>query len=78
MNRVICDICGTEYPENAERCPICGYLRQGTEKLAVSQEVVERTKVQGGRYSNKNARKRRRARRNALRKERMKKNKNLL
>ena len=78
MNHIICDICGTEYPENAERCPICGYLRQGTEKVAVAREVVERTRVQGGRYSNKNARKRRRARRKALRRERMKKNKSLL
>ena len=25
MNKVICDICGTSYPENAEQCPICGY-----------------------------------------------------
>ena len=25
MEKVICDICGTSYPENAEQCPICGY-----------------------------------------------------
>ena len=25
MSKVICDICGTTYPESAEKCPICGY-----------------------------------------------------
>lgn len=25
MEKVICDICGTSYPEDAEQCPICGY-----------------------------------------------------
>lgn len=24
MNKVICDICGTSYPESAQECPICG------------------------------------------------------
>ena len=27
MNKVICDICGTSYPEDAQKCPICGYSR---------------------------------------------------
>lgn len=27
MNKVICEICGTSYPETAEQCPICGYTR---------------------------------------------------
>ena len=25
MKKIICDICGTVYPENAEKCPICGH-----------------------------------------------------
>jgi len=25
MEKVICDICGTSYPQDAEQCPICGY-----------------------------------------------------
>ena len=61
MNRIICDICGSEYPENAERCPICSYARQGTEKIAVSSAEAVRTKVKGGRFSNKNVKKRLRA-----------------
>ena len=24
MNKIICDICGTSYPETADKCPICG------------------------------------------------------
>ena len=27
MNKVICDICGTSYPDTADQCPICGYSR---------------------------------------------------
>ena len=36
MNRIICDICGCEYAETAEICPVCGYPRPGTEKAAVA------------------------------------------
>lgn len=28
MDKIICDICGTEYPENMENCPICGCSRE--------------------------------------------------
>lgn len=28
MNKVICDICGTSYPDTADQCPICGYSRE--------------------------------------------------
>ena len=24
MSKIICDICGTSYPETSEQCPICG------------------------------------------------------
>ena len=24
MNKVICDVCGTMYPDTAKQCPICG------------------------------------------------------
>lgn len=27
MGKIICEICGTTYPETAESCPICGYSR---------------------------------------------------
>lgn len=27
MSKILCDICGTAYPDTEERCPICGYSR---------------------------------------------------
>ena len=61
MNRIICDICGSEYPETADRCPICSYPRQGTEKAAAATGAAAQEKVKGGRFSDKNVRKRRKA-----------------
>ena len=65
MNRIICDICGCEYEETAEICPVCGYPRQGTEKIAAATAAVDRVKVKGGRFSSRNVRKRRKAQRRA-------------
>lgn len=28
MSKIICDICGTSYPDTADQCPICGYSRE--------------------------------------------------
>ena len=78
MNRIICDICGCEYEETAETCPICGYPRQGTEKTAVAVGAVERVKVKGGRFSSRNVRKRRKAQRKAAAAERERSDKPLL
>ena len=66
MNRIICDICGSEYSATEERCPICNYPRQGTEAAAAAAagEAV-RTKVKGGRFSNKNVKKRMKAQKKA-------------
>ena len=61
MNRIICDICGAEYPETEERCPVCNYPRQGTEKLAAAEGETVRTRVKGGRFSSKNVKKRKKA-----------------
>ena len=61
MDQIICDICGSAYPDTAERCPVCSYPRQGNEKTVQTQDQSQRTKVKGGRFSNKNVRKRRRA-----------------
>lgn len=59
MNRIICDICGSEYPENEERCPICSYPRQGNEKTVIAASAAPYTKIKGGRFSSKNVKKRR-------------------
>lgn len=61
MNQIICDICGCEYAETSEVCPVCGYPRQGTEKTVTAATAVEHVKVKGGRFSNKNVKKRRKA-----------------
>ena len=40
MNRVICDICGTEYPENAERLQalIVEAIREAVEEATIVEE----------------------------------------
>lgn len=59
MNRIICDICGSAYPETDERCPVCNYPRQGNEKqMAEASAELVQTKVKGGRFSSKNVKKR--------------------
>lgn len=65
MNRIICDICGSEYAQTSECCPICGYPRQGAEKTAAAAGTVDRAKVKGGRFSSKNVKKRRKAQQKA-------------
>ena len=48
MSKIICDICGTTYPESADICPICGCSRDAAEELlgeeTVSEEIVEEGK----------------------------------
>lgn len=67
MSKIICDICGTVFPDNAEVCPICGYPRQENEKTAtetqsVSVDTEQETKTskhtKGGHFSSKNVKKR--------------------
>ena len=65
MNKIICDTCGSEYPETMERCPVCTYPRQGTEKVVAAEAAAVATKVKGGRFSSKNVKKRQKAQRKA-------------
>ena len=65
MSKIICDVCGTAYPDTADQCPICGCARSGGNQPAVdmpdgAQAGEERTytPVKGGRYSAANVRKR--------------------
>lgn len=41
MNKIICDICGTTYPETAECCPICGYTQDSAEDFAAEDLLEE-------------------------------------
>lgn len=65
MSKVICDICGTTYPENASQCPICGTAKVGAAQTTAGEGVqsgvtneTEYTPVKGGRFSKSNVRKR--------------------
>ena len=50
MRKIVCDICGTTYPETAECCPICGCVREpdqsygGEDLLAGNGRFPERKK----------------------------------
>ena len=63
MNKIICDVCGTSYPETANQCPICGCARPGDAK-SVAGETGKRTEggsynfVRGGHFSKGNVRRR--------------------
>lgn len=62
MNKVICDICGTAYPDTAPKCPICGYAKVAAETTAAGAERRSTeggySAVKGGRFSKQNVRKR--------------------
>ncbi len=60
MSKIICNVCGTSYPEASTQCPICGCVRPA-DSIAVSeneQEAGNYTYVKGGRFSKSNVRKR--------------------
>lgn len=64
MSKIICEVCGTRYPDTAEQCPICGFVKESAdneleqEALEETLELPERPRVPGGRFSKKNVRKR--------------------
>ena len=64
MSKIICDVCGTRYPDSSNQCPICGCIRNAEQKTAetdVAEEelvAVSHAAVRGGRFSKSNVRKR--------------------
>ena len=64
MSKIICDVCGTRYPDTAEQCPICGHIRKATAKVAEDVQIMDEErsathqKVRGGRFSKANVKKR--------------------
>ncbi len=62
MSKVICDVCGTTYPETASVCPICGCAKNTTEQTAADSsqntESAAYAPVKGGRFSKSNVRRR--------------------
>lgn len=63
MSKVICEICGTAYPDSAASCPICGYTGNSLEGTTLLEEELpqsapRRTEpVKGGRFSKQNRKK---------------------
>ena len=64
MSKIICDVCGTRYPETADQCPICGHIREASGKTAEDVlilddvQVESHEKTRGGRFSKSNVKKR--------------------
>lgn len=65
MSKIICDVCGTAYPDTAAQCPICGCAKPADASAVDSsvENVTEAaassyTYVKGGRFSKSNVRKR--------------------
>lgn len=69
MSKIICDVCGTSFPETASQCPICGCVRHTEAVSLMPSSEAEEVKnssisgsnynyVKGGRFSKANVRKR--------------------
>lgn len=64
MSKVICDVCGTTFPETAAQCPICGSAKTASAQTAAGssqhdgENTTAYTYVKGGRFSKSNVRKR--------------------
>jgi len=65
MSKIICDVCGTSYPETVTQCPICGCVRP-VDVVTVNDDAATNeqqnrgsyTYVKGGRFSKSNVKKR--------------------
>ena len=61
MSKIICEICGTSYPDTNMQCPICGCVKPVDVNAAVNKETEANSTyayVKGGRFSKKNVKKR--------------------
>lgn len=57
MSKIICEICGTTYPDTAENCPICGCSREAAADFLgdefLNEEIIEDSKGKSGRFAGK-------------------------
>ena len=60
MSKIICDVCGTSYPDSAAQCPICGCVKPSNAENCgpEMEEDIGYAFVKGGRFSKSNVRKR--------------------
>lgn len=57
MSKVICEICGTAYPDTENECPVCGFEKPETAEFApedTAAAAVTSAAVKGGRFSKGN------------------------
>ena len=62
MSKIICDVCGTSFPETSAQCPICGSAANGDAAATIGAESAAEAGsgynyVRGGRFSKSNVRK---------------------
>lgn len=59
MNKIVCDVCGTSYPDTAAQCPICGNSKANTAYSSNSNSAGMEgyAYVKGGRFSHANVKK---------------------
>ena len=60
MSKIICEICGTSYPETSTQCPICGCVKPMDKSVVIDKEIQAGstyTYVKGGRFSKRNVKK---------------------
>lgn len=65
MSKIICDVCGTTYPETASQCPICGCAKNADSRAVTGDKASAEGAaassyqfVKGGRFSKRNVIKR--------------------
>lgn len=63
MNKVICDVCGTSFPETGTHCPICGCAKSPAAEVVADDEMpvtqnrtADRDYGKGGRFAKGNTR----------------------
>ncbi len=58
MSKVICEICGTAYPDTEKECPVCGFEKPETAEFASDDAAAYSSApsgyVRGGRFSKSN------------------------
>ena len=69
MSKVICDVCGTSFPETATHCPICGCAKAPTAQAVSADEAqipqersTSNTYAKGGRFAKDNVKRNSRSR----------------
>lgn len=58
MSKIVCEICGTTYPDTEKECPVCGFEKPETAEFAPDDAAVYGAApsgyVRGGRFSKSN------------------------